>query len=102
MTGDLSSMTAPPFILSPTSLTEFPAYWGERPELFADISTGRNEQERMEKVLRWFICTLKGQYTVRLLSFPPPWGIPVLPSGADVRCFFRRLEMKRWGLRRNR
>ncbi len=24
MTGDLSSMTAPPFILSPTSLTEFP------------------------------------------------------------------------------
>jgi hypothetical protein len=24
MTGDLSSMTAPPFILSPVSLTEFP------------------------------------------------------------------------------
>lgn len=41
------------------------AYWGERPELFADISTGRNEQERAEKVLKWFICTLKGQYTVR-------------------------------------
>lgn len=89
MTGDLSSMTAPPFILSPVSLTEFPgefrprlkncripiwlhltnsqsftAYWGERPELFADIATGRTEQERAEKVLRWFICTLKGQYTV--------------------------------------
>ncbi|KAI5450192.1 Oxysterol-binding protein 4 [Naganishia albida] len=65
MTGDLSSMTAPPFILSPTSLTEFPAYWGERPELFADIAQGRTEQDRMEKVLRWFICTLKGQYTTR-------------------------------------
>lgn len=64
MTGDLSSMTAPPFILSPTSLTEFPAYWGERPELFADIAQGRTEQDRMERVLRWFICTLKGQYTV--------------------------------------
>ncbi|KAJ9112671.1 hypothetical protein QFC22_006173 [Naganishia vaughanmartiniae] len=63
MTGDLSSMTAPPFILSPTSLTEFPAYWCERPELFADIATGRTEQDRAEKVLRWFICTLKGQYT---------------------------------------
>jgi hypothetical protein len=67
MTGDLSSMTAPPFILSPTSLTEFPAYWGERPELFADIAQGRDEQERAERVLRWFICTLKGQYTVSLL-----------------------------------
>jgi len=65
MTGDLSSMTAPPFILSPTSLTEFPAYWGERPELFADIAQGRDEQERAERVLRWFICTLKGQYTTR-------------------------------------
>ncbi|KAJ9107145.1 hypothetical protein QFC19_002805 [Naganishia cerealis] len=65
MTGDLSSMTAPPFILSPTSLTEFPAYWCERPELFADIATGRTEQERAEKVLKWFICTLKGQYTTR-------------------------------------
>ena len=64
MTGDLSSMTAPPFILSPTSLTEFPAYWGERPELFADIAQGKDEQERAERVLRWFICTLKGQYTV--------------------------------------
>lgn len=57
-------MTAPPFILSPTSLTEFPAYWGERPELFADIAKGKNELERMERVLRWFICTLRGSYTV--------------------------------------
>lgn len=65
MTGDLSSMTAPPFILSPTSLTEFPAYWGERPELFAEISQGKDAQDRAERVLRWFICTLKGQYTTR-------------------------------------
>jgi hypothetical protein len=69
MTGDLSSMTAPPFILSPTSLTEFPAYWGERPELFAEISQGRDEADRAERVLRWFICTLKGQYTVSLEYF---------------------------------
>lgn len=27
--GDLSSLTAPPFILSPVSLSEFPSYWGE-------------------------------------------------------------------------
>ncbi|KAI6158617.1 hypothetical protein EDD17DRAFT_988579 [Pisolithus thermaeus] len=80
-TGDLSSMTAPPFILSPTSLTEFPAYWCERPELFAKIADGKNEEERALAVLRWFIVitfplvicvnadvlqsTLKGQYTSR-------------------------------------
>ncbi|WWC87414.1 uncharacterized protein L201_002303 [Kwoniella dendrophila CBS 6074] len=65
MTGDLSSMTAPPFILSPTSLTEFPAYWCEHPDDFAAISAGANEQDRMERVLRWFIGTLSAQYTTR-------------------------------------
>ncbi|OJA15017.1 hypothetical protein AZE42_08706 [Rhizopogon vesiculosus] len=64
-TGDLSAMTAPPFILSPTSLTEFPAYWCERPELFAAIADGKTEQTRALAVLKWFISTLKGQYTSR-------------------------------------
>ncbi|KAF8438560.1 hypothetical protein L210DRAFT_3612871 [Boletus edulis BED1] len=64
-TGDLSSLTAPPFILSPTSLTEFPAYWCERPELFAQIADGKTEEARALAVLRWFISTLKGQYTSR-------------------------------------
>lgn len=63
--GDLSSLTAPPFILSPVSLTEFPAYWNERPELFADIASGRTPAERAELVLRWFLATLKGQYMSR-------------------------------------
>ncbi|GJJ09161.1 hypothetical protein Clacol_003383 [Clathrus columnatus] len=75
-TGDLSSLTAPPFILSPVSLTEFPAYWAERPDLFAAIATASNEEQRMLSVLRWFIgrkhkpdsfnqSTLRGQYTSR-------------------------------------
>jgi len=63
--GDLSSMTAPPFILSPVSLTEFPAYWAEHPELFAAIVDAKNEEKRMLSVLKWFISTLKGQYTSR-------------------------------------
>lgn len=63
--GDLSSLTAPPFILSPISLTEFPAYWCERPELFAAIADAQSEEERSVLVLRWFISTLKGQYTSR-------------------------------------
>jgi len=58
-------MTAPPFILSPTSLTEYPAYWCEYPELFASIADGKTEEERSRIVLKWFISTLKGQYTSR-------------------------------------
>jgi len=58
-------MTAPPFILSPVSLTEFPAYWCEYPALFAAIADGKTEEERAQAVLRWFISTLKGQYTSR-------------------------------------
>jgi len=63
--GDLSSMTAPPFILSPVSLTEYPAYWCEYPELFAAIASAKPGEERALSVLRWFISTLKGQYTSR-------------------------------------
>ncbi|KAH9821095.1 hypothetical protein DFH28DRAFT_1120438 [Melampsora americana] len=63
--GDLSSLTAPSFILSPTSLCEFPSYWGEPYEEFSLISTGQTPEERMILVLRWFIATLKGQFTRR-------------------------------------
>jgi len=63
--GDLYSLTAPPFILSPVSLTEFPAYWCERPELFAAIAQGTTPEDRARRVLKWFISTLKGQYTSR-------------------------------------
>ncbi|GJE99147.1 oxysterol-binding protein [Phanerochaete sordida] len=65
VSGDLSSLTAPPFILSPISLTEFPAYWCERPELFAAIADAQTDEDRSIAVLRWFISTLKGQYTSR-------------------------------------
>lgn len=58
-------MTAPPFILSPVSLTEFPAYWCEHPELFAAIADQKSPEEQAIAVLKWFISTLKGQYTSR-------------------------------------
>ncbi|KAJ3778862.1 hypothetical protein FB446DRAFT_712369 [Lentinula raphanica] len=65
VSGDLSSMTCPPFILSPVSLTEFPAYWCEHPELFSAIADQGTEEQRMLAVVKWFISTLKGQYTSR-------------------------------------
>src|SRR5260370_1176869 len=47
------------------ALHRFPAYWCERPELFAAISEGTTAKDRAKRVLRWFISTLKGQYTSR-------------------------------------
>lgn len=95
-------MSAPSFILSPTSLAEFPSYWGEPAQEFADIGLdfdsvpftsymfgaedkslqkallkempGKSEHEKVENlkeagrtlaVLRWYISTLKGQFTRR-------------------------------------
>ncbi|PKI83209.1 Kes1p [Malassezia vespertilionis] len=66
--GDLSKMTAPSFILSPVSLTEYPSYWGENPELWKEIQQGGSPEQRMIAVVRWFIATLKGQYTARNTS----------------------------------
>ncbi|GAA93761.1 hypothetical protein E5Q_00407 [Mixia osmundae IAM 14324] len=63
--GDLSSMTAPSFILSPTSLAEFPSYWGEPTEAFIAISKGKTAEDRALAVLAWFLCTTKGQFTRR-------------------------------------
>ena len=79
--GDLSSLSAPPFILSPTSLTEFSQYWAEHPDLFLEPSfiDGENYKEhclfdpnvesqevaRMLAVVRWFISTLRSQYSSR-------------------------------------
>lgn len=65
-------VSSAPVILSPVSLTEFPAYWAEHPELFAEISAGETEEDRMENVLRWFIGTLKGQYTVGVAALRGP------------------------------
>lgn len=80
-TGDISSLTAPPFILSPTSLCEFPKYWGEHPDLFLKASFINEdnyktafselpnlqspEVGRMIAVTKWFISTLRSQYCSR-------------------------------------
>ncbi|GBL51230.1 Oxysterol-binding protein 4 [Candidozyma auris] len=73
--GDLSSLTAPPFILSPTSLVEYSQYWGEHPDLLLEpnfISGGETKDEeqsnavkRMLAVTKWFISTLRSQYCSR-------------------------------------
>ncbi|KAL4795571.1 hypothetical protein BDV19DRAFT_378778 [Aspergillus venezuelensis] len=63
--GDLSSLTAPPFILSGTSLTEYSAYWAEHPELFVAPARESDPEKRALAVLKWFLSTLRQQYCSR-------------------------------------
>lgn len=63
--GDLASLTAPPFILSSTSLTEFSSYWAEHPTIFAAPAKEPDAAKRALLVLKWFLTTLKQQYASR-------------------------------------
>ena len=63
--GDLSSMTAPPFILGTTSLTEFSAYWTEHPSIFVAPASEPDPAKRAMLVLKWFLTTLKQSYSSR-------------------------------------
>ncbi|KAI9813726.1 MAG: Oxysterol binding protein [Thelocarpon impressellum] len=63
--GDLSSLTAPPFILSTTSLVEYSSYWAEHPSLLVAPAAEPDPARRALLVLRWFLSTLKQQYSSR-------------------------------------
>ncbi|ODQ77609.1 hypothetical protein BABINDRAFT_172693 [Babjeviella inositovora NRRL Y-12698] len=71
--GDLSSLTAPPFILHDVSLTEYSQYWAEHQDLllapnFIDatgLTSDELEIKRMVAVTKWFISTLRSQYCSR-------------------------------------
>ncbi|KJZ73276.1 hypothetical protein HIM_07280 [Hirsutella minnesotensis 3608] len=67
--GDLSSLTAPPFILSSQSLTEFSAYWATHPPIFAAPAAESDPAKRAMLVLKWFLSTLKHQYASRSEQF---------------------------------
>lgn len=60
--GDLSNITAPPFILASQSLTEFPSYWAERPSLFASTASETLPERRMLNVLQIYLTSLQRQY----------------------------------------
>ncbi|KAI9798180.1 MAG: Oxysterol binding protein [Piccolia ochrophora] len=63
--GDLSSLTAPPFILSSTSLVEYSSYWAEHPSLLVAPTKEPDPAKRALLVLKWFLSTLKQQYSSR-------------------------------------
>jgi oxysterol-binding protein-related protein 9/10/11 len=59
--GDLSNITAPPFVLDTRSVVELPASWAERPSLFVAPSASPDPAKRALLVLRWFLSSLKNQ-----------------------------------------
>ncbi|EGP88373.1 uncharacterized protein MYCGRDRAFT_92595 [Zymoseptoria tritici IPO323] len=59
--GDLSNITAPPFVLAPTSTTEFPRFWISHPSLFLAAATLPDPESRILAVLKWFLASLKDQ-----------------------------------------
>lgn len=40
-------------------------YWGDYPELFANISKPTDEVERLVAVLKWYVSTLYGSFVSR-------------------------------------
>ncbi|KAK8123059.1 hypothetical protein PG984_011729 [Apiospora sp. TS-2023a] len=67
--GDLSNITAPPFVLSPKSVTEIPAAWAEHQSLFLAPTAEPDPARRALLVLQNFLCSLKRQvYTAAVGS----------------------------------
>jgi len=58
-------MTAPPFILSTTSLVEYSSYWAEHPSILIAPAKEQDAAKRAVLVLKWFLSTLKQQYSSR-------------------------------------
>ncbi|KXJ93739.1 hypothetical protein Micbo1qcDRAFT_104029, partial [Microdochium bolleyi] len=59
--GDLSNITAPPFLLAPRSVTEMPVACAERQDLFIAPAHEENPEVRALLVLKSFLCSLKRQ-----------------------------------------
>ncbi|KAI1815407.1 Oxysterol-binding protein [Poronia punctata] len=59
--GDLSNITAPPFILAPISVTEIPASWAAHHEIFLRPAHEEDPGRRVLLVLKNFFCSLNHQ-----------------------------------------
>jgi hypothetical protein len=66
--GDLSSLTAPSFLLSGVSLLEYSIHWGDFPNFLNFDIIKTTPVERQIFVTKWFISTLYGSYHKRCES----------------------------------
>ncbi|KAF1846662.1 Oxysterol-binding protein [Cucurbitaria berberidis CBS 394.84] len=61
ISGDLSNITAPPFVLAEYSTVEIPQYWADHPLLFVAPAAEQNPEKRALLVLKWFLGSLRNQ-----------------------------------------
>jgi hypothetical protein len=61
VSGDLSNITAPPFVLGENSTVEIPQYWADHPTLFVSQAAEEDAEKRALSVLKYFIGTLRNQ-----------------------------------------
>ncbi|KAH7089084.1 hypothetical protein FB567DRAFT_522982 [Paraphoma chrysanthemicola] len=61
ISGDLSNITAPPFVLAEYSTVEIPQYWADHPSLFISQAAEEDAEKRALSVLKYFIGTLRNQ-----------------------------------------
>jgi oxysterol-binding protein-related protein 9/10/11 len=59
--GDLSNITAPPFLLAQKSATEYPASWCEHPSVLVAPASEPDPEKRALLVLKWYLSALKSQ-----------------------------------------
>lgn len=61
ISGDLSNITAPPFVLAENSTVEIPQYWADHPLLFVAPAVEEDPEKRALLVLKWFLGSLRNQ-----------------------------------------
>lgn len=61
ISGDLSNITAPPFVLAENSTVEIPQYWADHPLLFVAPAAEEDPEKRALLVLKWFLGSLRNQ-----------------------------------------
>jgi len=61
ISGDLSNITAPPFVLAENSTVEIPQYWADHPYLFVAPAAEQDPKKRALLVLKWFVGSLRNQ-----------------------------------------
>ena len=61
MTGDLSNITAPPFVLDQKSVVEIPACWAENPRMFTSVADSEDPAQRALHILKSFLAGMKSQ-----------------------------------------
>jgi hypothetical protein len=63
--GDLTSLTAPPFLLSPESICQFSRYFNDYPSLLVAPAKEDSPELRSLLVLKWFIANLGRQHATK-------------------------------------